>query len=383
MNEIYLMDVDSRTVPLERIRCKNEDKELQTLLESNLNLLPGEQIDPEKPRLWLLIKREMPVTDPSSGAARWSIDFFLADQYGIPTLVECKRCDDSRSRREVVGQMLEYAANGHHYWTASEMRSFAENSAGGSEELKVALKSIQGNDDISVEDYFSKVEQNLREAKMRLVFFLEDSPNELRSQVEFMNNQLKNTEVFLVEARQYQHGQHRIVVPWLFGFTEEARVAKRESRAETLRESSDKGEEAFWKNVEASDLLASHKEGMRDLVGNWQSGPLSAFGSPWWGVNCIFVVPALVLKRGLFALCRNGSLELYFGYWNEQKYADIGEVQIAFRNDFISVVEQQLGVTLSDKQRSNFPKIALEQWLPHAESFQKALLAVLVAHSQK
>jgi hypothetical protein len=96
---------------VERIACTNEDKELQRLLENNLDLLPGEQINPEEKLRWLLIKREMPVTNPASGEIWWSIDFFLVDQFGIPTLVECKRRNDTRSRREVVGQMLEYAAN--------------------------------------------------------------------------------------------------------------------------------------------------------------------------------------------------------------------------------------------------------------------------------
>jgi len=377
------MHEDSRTVSLERVRCKNEDRELQKLLESNLNLLPGEQIDPDKPRLWLLIKREMPVIDPTTGAPRWSIDFFLADQYAIPTLVECKRFDDSRSRREVVGQMLEYAANGHHYWSASEMRSYAQSSAGGAEELAAALKSIQVNDDISVEDFFSKVEQNLREAKMRLIFFLEDSPNELRSQVEFLNNQLKETEVLLVEARQYQQGNSRIVVPWLFGFSEAARVAKRESRAETLRESGDRGEEAFWKSIQSNDQLGSHEHAMRDFVNDWKAGPISEYGEPWWGVNCVFVVRGMLTKRGLFSLCRNGSLEMYFGYWDESKYKDIGGVQIAFRDAFISAIEQHIGVTFSVKQRSGFPKIALEKWLPHVVAIQKSLIEILTKHLRK
>jgi hypothetical protein len=34
----------------------------------------------------------------------------------VPTLVEVKRSDDTRIRREVVGQMLDYAANGVVYW---------------------------------------------------------------------------------------------------------------------------------------------------------------------------------------------------------------------------------------------------------------------------
>jgi hypothetical protein len=84
--------------------------ELQDILEGNLNLIPGEQINPNDPRRWLLIKREMSVPDPSSGNDRWSIDFMLADQSAMPTFVEVKRHDDTRSRREVVAQMSDYAA---------------------------------------------------------------------------------------------------------------------------------------------------------------------------------------------------------------------------------------------------------------------------------
>ena len=212
MNNIYVMDEDSRTTPLRRLHCIDENKELQNLLESNPNLLPGDQIDPDAPRHWLLIKREMPITDPATGSLRWSIDFFFADQFGIPTLVECKRCDDPRSRREVIGQMLEYAANGHHYWTASEMQRFAEASAGGAEALQAAISGIQEENVQKADQFFVTVEKNLREAKMRLIFFLEDSPNELRSLVDFINGQMKDTEIYIVEARQYQHGNSRIVV---------------------------------------------------------------------------------------------------------------------------------------------------------------------------
>ncbi len=37
---------------MSRIRRKNEDRELQRILEVNPNLLPGDQIDPEDPRRW-------------------------------------------------------------------------------------------------------------------------------------------------------------------------------------------------------------------------------------------------------------------------------------------------------------------------------------------
>ncbi len=380
MGHIYIKKGDSRTTSLPRVHCRDEDTELQSLLESNPDLLPGEQIDPDVPRKWLLIKREMPVTDPATGMPRWSIDMFFADQFGIPTLVECKRCDDSRSRREVVAQMLEYAANGHHYWSASEMRSLAESSAGGAEGLKTALAAIQGAGGQTVEQYFVTVEQNLREAKMRLIFFLEDSPNELRSLVDFMNRQMKDTEVLLVEARQYQQGENRIVVPWLFGFTEEARVAKRESRAETMRASGERGEDAFWRAVEASDLPEVVRGDMRRHVQCWATGVLSSHGSPSWGVNCIFVLRDILPNRGLYALQRNGALDMYFGYWDETKYADVGERQVAVRDEFISAMEKLTGTTFSEKQRRGFPGISLNSWRSKMPELEEAVLRIAERH---
>jgi hypothetical protein len=40
----------------------------------------------------------------------------------VPTLVEVKRRADTRIRREVVGQMLDYAANGVVYWPLEQLR---------------------------------------------------------------------------------------------------------------------------------------------------------------------------------------------------------------------------------------------------------------------
>ena len=117
MSNAYIIGDAAQSTQMTRIKCKNEGKELQRLLEQNYDLLPGDQIKPDDPCRWLLIRREMPVQDPNSGDNRWSIDFFFVDHRAMPTFVECKRFDDTRSRREVIGQMLEYAANGHHYWT--------------------------------------------------------------------------------------------------------------------------------------------------------------------------------------------------------------------------------------------------------------------------
>lgn len=112
MSDVYMIEPDGSTSAMIQLQCKDEEKELQEILEKNYDLLPGIQIRPDDPCRWLLIKREMPVPDPNTGGDRWNIDFLFVDQTGMPTFVECKRFQDTRSRREAVGQMMEYAANG-------------------------------------------------------------------------------------------------------------------------------------------------------------------------------------------------------------------------------------------------------------------------------
>lgn len=199
VGNIYIVRDSWDSEPLDRVRCESEERELQLLLERNLDLLPGDQINPDDPRRWLLVKREMSVPDPSTGMDRWSIDFFLVDQDGIPTFVECKRFMDTRSRREIVGQVLEYAANGHYYWTSDTIRALAERSCQGKGlTLEEGLQSLRPNNEESAEQFFDRVQQNLREGQVRLVFFLEESPFELRSVVNFLNRQMERSEVLLV-----------------------------------------------------------------------------------------------------------------------------------------------------------------------------------------
>lgn len=132
---MYVLGTDASAKPLQRVRCKDEGSELQDLLEQNPHILPSEQIYPDNPPQWLLVRREMPIVDPATGVQRWAVDFLFLDHMAIPTLVECKRCEDTRSRREVIAQMLEYAANGYHYWSAEDLQAYAQESAGGLEQL--------------------------------------------------------------------------------------------------------------------------------------------------------------------------------------------------------------------------------------------------------
>jgi hypothetical protein len=228
MANVYIVTSDGTSSSMPRIHCASEGRELQDLLEKNLDLIPGDQINPEEPRRWLLIKREMPVPDPSTGVDRWTVDFFLADQDATPTFVECKRFRDTRARREIVGQAFEYAANAHYYWSSDQMQRFAQESASrqGSS-LEDALRDLEPTENETPEEFFEKVKENLRVGQIRIVFFLEDSPFELRSVVDFLNKQMERSEILLVECKIFEENGFRVVVPSLFGYTEEARRVKR------------------------------------------------------------------------------------------------------------------------------------------------------------
>jgi len=170
----------------------------------------------------------MPVPDPASGVNKWSIDFFFVDQDGVPTFVECKRYNDSRARREVIGQMLEYAANAQYYWERNDLKTFAKQTATKrNENIDDLLRDLLGTDQDSADAFFEKVQNNLKEAQIRLIFFLDQAPFELRSIVDFLNRQMERTEVLIVEAKQFCHNEMKILVPSLFGFTEQARRIKK------------------------------------------------------------------------------------------------------------------------------------------------------------
>ena len=223
--KIFLVREDKgRLTPMVETAYPKENV-LQVLLERYSDLLPGDQIDPEAPRRWLLVSREMSVPGGEDEGARWSLDHLFLDQDGIPTFVECKRASDTRGRREVVAQMLDYAANGVEYWGMDKLRqAAAETATSRGTSLDDAIRELLGGDDGSgIEDYWQRVESNLRSGKVRLLFVTEETPRELRRLVEFLNEKMADVEVLAVEIKQFVNNDQKILVPRVIGLTEKGR----------------------------------------------------------------------------------------------------------------------------------------------------------------
>src|ERR1044071_7978528 len=138
----------------------------------------------------------MEVPDCEDGPGRWSVDHLFLDQDAVPTLVEVKRSSDTRLRREVVGQMLDYAANGLAYWPLERLRLVFEADClrrGVSAEQRLVDDVRETGRDVEL--FWQEVKKNLQAGYVRLVFLADMIPPELQRVVEFLNEQMDSAEV--------------------------------------------------------------------------------------------------------------------------------------------------------------------------------------------
>lgn len=215
-----------------RVDYTSEDL-LQQLLQNHPELLSGEQLRPGDPIRWLFVAREAGVPDGEGGGDRWSLDHLFLDQDATPTLIEVKRSSDTRIRREVVGQMLDYAANASFRWPRGRIREMAVRQYGSEEALDAAVAALKGTtvdatDELDV--YWREVDDNLGAGRLRLLFVADRIPTELRRVIEFLNTHMPAIEVLGVEIAQYAGGTAQAFVPRVVGQTEAARDTKQAPR---------------------------------------------------------------------------------------------------------------------------------------------------------
>lgn len=222
---IYLLNDNSELMAMEEAPYDSESL-LQEMLANHPDLLAGEQINSDVPRRWLLVMREMAVPDEEDGTGRWSLDHLFLDQDAVPTLVEVKRSTDTRIRREVIGQMLDYAANAVAYWPVEEIRAkFETRCEKNGEDAEDVLTSFVGEDQ-NVDEFWQRVKTNLQAGRIRMVFLADSIPAELRRIVEFMNEQMDPAEVLAIEVKQFVGKGVKTLVPRVLGQTETARQKK-------------------------------------------------------------------------------------------------------------------------------------------------------------
>ncbi len=304
--KIFLVEGERQLVPMVETSYVTEN-DLQVLLAKYPDLLPGEQINPADPRRWLLVAREMSVPGSPSETGRWSLDHLFLDQDGIPTFVECKRSNDTRARREVVAQMLDYAANGVFYWTMDALRQAAVETCqkSGNQLDDEILALLDTTESGMIDEFWKQVEQNLKTGNVRLVFVADDIPSELRRLVEFLNEKMSNVEVLAVEVKQFLGEQQKALVPRVLGMTEAARSAKQRTSGPVRHTNRDE----FLEKVSTDEI----RNFFADILDDAEKRELQIY----WGTTGFSVrvyLPATQNYASLVYGYPGGIFQVYFGH---------------------------------------------------------------------
>lgn len=204
------------------------ESHLQEVLAGQPSLLPGVSSSP------------VAVRELQTGAG--PLDVVVIDAEGQLTLVECKLASNAQIRREIVGQVLDYASA---LWRMSfeqldtRWRQRHPNTLGIIEAL-----GAEAEEATSIE---AAVTENLRLGRFNVVLAVDEINDGLRRIVEFLNDRTAaDLSVVTMELRYARHGDVEMLVPTVFG-------------AELARAKAEKaGTTTSWAEADVHGYLAEH-----------------------------------------------------------------------------------------------------------------------------
>jgi len=245
---IYLIQEDDRLVEMAE-RPYDSETLLQELLEKYPNLLAVQSSNRSQLRRWLLVTRTAGVSTEEISSEQWSFSRLFLDRQAIPTLVEVRRNDTPQERQELIGQMLDYAANAAVYWPVeSILAHFEGNCRAQNRDPEQAFEDFLG-ENADEEQFWQRVKTNLQAGKVRLVFVSSYISPELQRVVEFLNKQIDPAEVLAVEIKQYVSSEDgmKTLASKVIGQTAEAQQKK----SSTTRERRQWDEHSFLSEYRA------------------------------------------------------------------------------------------------------------------------------------
>lgn len=307
---IYLIRDNDQLVEMTEQAYESEDQ-LQEFIETYPNLLAGDDIDRATPRRWLLISREIAISTEEEITQQWALSHLFLDQEAIPTLVIVKGAYKAEIRQQVVGQMIDYAANVGVYWPLeSIIAQFEVNCREHGRDPEQVFETFLGLD-ANEEKFWQKVKTNLQANKIRLVFVADNIPAELRRVVEFLNEQIDPVEVLALEIKQYvaQEGL-RTLVPRLIGQTTEAQLKK----SSTTRERRRWDEVSFFQ--EFKTRWGADEAAILKKIHGWAKNQ-EPITSIQWGTGDVYGGFTIIVNQPekksleLFSIDISGHLEIY------------------------------------------------------------------------
>lgn len=318
---------------LDRFEQVLESEHVHEVVRKHPELLGGDHFDPDEPRRWIVLASEVPVPEPEEGRDNWSLDLLLADQDATPTLVECKVERNAESRREIIGQMIEYAANAKFYWPLEEFRKrltdrFERFSNETSQSLSDRIGALDSDVSQTVDAFLTEFFRKLTAGEIRLVLVLDYASRRLKSSVEFINEQLERIDFNLVELRHTRNGDQILIAPQLFGYSERTRNIKRLAieRAVGARATREWDEGTFLEALAKRPTSESASRAVQEFL---QRLPQLGFSIDWgrgltvgsFGLRRLDVCPRRLAQVGT-----DGKLWLNLEYTRDQQQARYREL---------------------------------------------------------
>lgn len=325
---IYIVHDNGELTPLTPSAPSNEDA-MQALVAKHPELITDGDGD------LLLVRREQPIADSGETAGRWSLDHLFVTRAGVPVLVELKRASDTRIRREVVGQMLDYAANATAYWKAGQIaEACASTLAASGVDAETALSDfLEGTDP---DEFWQRVDANFAAGRVKLVFVADVIPRELARIIEFMNDQMR-ADVRGVELRWFENPDRKLLTlsPKVIGETQRSRAIKAVARGNLPPISADEWIEAKLSPFGTSAIEAARQFlvmvqdlGGQTSVPNTQGSVCGEFRRR--GVRMLY--PVFLVRTG------GGQVQLGLGYLKSWEAFRSDEARQALLDELTSIV---------------------------------------------
>lgn len=182
---------------------------LQQLIAEHPSLIPG------------VSARAVACREFSSGVG--PADVVILDESGDLTLIECKLTTNPQIRREIVGQVLDYASR---LWGTS----VDQFEAAWRRASKSDVSPLAGFDDEG-EDTRERLAHNLELGRMRLVLAVDKVNDDLKRIVEYLNSiTLSEVSVFVMEFVRAERDGVEVLMPTAYG-AELANAKVRHERA--------------------------------------------------------------------------------------------------------------------------------------------------------
>ncbi len=323
---------------------------LQEYLVSHPEILESEQIDRDDPPRFVVVRSE-------AGVTPGSIDVFLVDSHGVPTVIEAKLIDNREIRRSVLAQGIEYLSHLGE-WTSERIQEAGRQFW--------ALRNDSFDDmvqrafGVTFDEISPKLAANLSSNRMRLIIAADHIPVTLLKSIEFINDLSDDVDCLGLEVKLFaaDGDGSRILQPHFVGLSERRKRQKEAQRGEQWTAS------RFFEVL--SEVGEEEESLAKDLL---DFGKTVSRRDPEWGTGKIrgsvtFKVRVDGDNMGLFSLYTDGNYTINLVWYDRIRKSAVGKQLIS---KYADKCRQALGFDLNEKKT----------WVDSASSVMAPLSSLL------